>query len=95
MTKSYANLCSRTADIEPVGQFEQHQDSYYQNEGVNGADEHREIKLDEEMIRDNCADCTEEIKVIKQEIREIKSRTDKLFQMVENIMFSNDGGKIK
>ena len=95
MTKSNANLCSRIAGTEPVGQFEQHQDMCYQKEGVNGADEHQEIKLDEETIRDNCAKCTEEIKVIKQEIREIKRRTNKLFQMVENIMFSNNGGNIK
>ena len=88
-------LRSRISSAEPVTQFEYQEDNDSQNEVVNGAEDDQEIKLEEEKISENCANCTEEIKVIKQEMREMKNGMDNLFEMIRNVMSSNNEGKIK
>ena len=93
MKKFYDHLRSRIEGSEPVRRFERQEDNESQQEVVNDEDDHPEINSNEKMIKDICADITQETKVNAQEITEIKNRMDKLFEMVENI--TNNEGKIK
>ena len=86
-------LRSRIAGVEPARQFEQQEHTNPQNEVVNGAYYHQEFKLDDRKMKDDGADWTEEIKAIKQQMREMNNRTDNLFRMIENSMLSNGRGK--
>ena len=91
MKKFYDHLRSRIEGSEPVLRFERQEDNESQQEVVNDEDDHPEINL--KMIKDICADITQETKFNAQEITKIKNRMDKLFEMVENI--TNNEGKIK
>ena len=65
-------LCRRNAALGPGGRFGQQAYNESQNDVVNGENDSQEITKDGEKMKDNCADCAEEIKVMKQERKEMK-----------------------
>ena len=95
MNRFHDHLHSRIAGSGPVRQLEQKEDHDSENEVVNGTDDCQEIELDGQRMGDNFAEFRKEIKVMKQEMREVKNRMDNLFKMIEKIMFSNNEGNMK
>ena len=69
-------LRSKIAGLVPVKQLEQQQDRDSEYDVVNSTNHQQEIRLDQESTWNSCADLREEMKKIKQELRELKTKTD-------------------
>ena len=76
MNRIHNHLRSRIAGLVPVGRFEQQDDRDSEADVVNSSEYHQGIELEKEHMWKNCANLPEEIKVIKQAIRELKSKMD-------------------
>ena len=69
-------LRSKIAGLVPVKQLEQQQDRDSEYDVVNSTNHQQEIRLDQESTWNSCADLREEMKKIKQELRELKTKSD-------------------
>ena len=67
-------LCCRNSDLGPATRFGRQGYNDFQKEVENGEDDLEEIELDDEKMKDNCADFAEEIEQMRQEMREMKKK---------------------
>ena len=76
MKRVHNQVRSRIAGLVPVRQFEQQDNRDSEADVVNSSEYHQGIELKQEYMWKNCANLPEEIIVMKQEIRELKSKMD-------------------
>ena len=76
MSNFHDYLRSKIKALVPVRQFEQQQDRDSEYDVVNSTNHQQEIRLDQESTWNSCADLREEMKKIKQELRELKTKSD-------------------
>ena len=76
MNRVHNQIRSRISGLVPVRQFEQQDNRDSEADVVNSSEYHQGIELEQEHMWKNCANLPEEIKVIKQAIRELKSKMD-------------------
>ena len=76
-------------------QFELQQNDDSQTEVITFTEYYRKIKIDREKIENDYADVAEEIKAIKEEIAEMKFRTDACAKTEEIREIKKDGIVIK
>ena len=76
MKRFLNHVRSRIAGLDPVRQFEQQEDKDIEADVVNSTDYHQEIEFGQERMGKNSANLPEAIKVIKQEIEELKTKMD-------------------
>ena len=72
----YNHLRNRIASIEPERQIEQQDDKDSETDVVNCTDYHQEINLDLERMWKICSNLPEEIKLIKLEMSELKTKME-------------------
>ena len=88
MKRVHNQVRSRIAGLVPVRQFEQQDNRDSEADVVNSSEYHQGIELKQEYMWKNCANLPEEIIVIKQEIRELKSK------MYSNVTGTSQGKEI-
>ena len=93
--RAYQCLRGRIVGAEQERQFELQQNDDSQTEVINYTEYSRKTKIDREKIGNDYTDVAEEIKAIKQEIAEMKFRTNACVKTEEIKEIKKDATEIK